>query len=119
VGLSNGLASTLCSRLSRQLTSATGDHAALLDTAILRTTFGTGVDQTMPLKSALLTVLSAKALLHHLLADHDESRLKTLDTVRTIHGILDRVGVDSIPQMDHVIGVSTGFLLSISILKRF
>jgi hypothetical protein len=93
---------------ARELLNATTDHGGVLEVAIIRASFAAHVEQITPLRSALLNVLAAKALMHHLLLDHSESRQKALSTVRLIHLLIGRLREDAIEFLDHVIGVSRG-----------
>jgi hypothetical protein len=82
------------------------NHAATLRTAILRASFSAEVEQTVPIRSSLVTTFAAKAVLHNLLDSHIESRRMAIDSIKSIMGVMEVITISDLDYMDPVIGVS-------------
>jgi hypothetical protein len=82
------------------------DHAALLRSAILRTTFASDAEQVIPLRSSLVTTLAAKAVMHSLLPSHPESRRMALEAVKSIISTTQVLDEPDLDFVDPVMGVS-------------
>jgi hypothetical protein len=90
----------------RHIVTGMEDHAALLRSAILRTTFASDAEQVIPLRSSLVTTLAAKAVMHSLLPSHPESRRMALEAVKSIISTTQVLDEPDLDFVDPVMGVS-------------
>jgi hypothetical protein len=92
--------------LFRDLVKDIEDQVAVVEYAVLRTTFGEQAEKIVPLRSTLIIMLTTKALTHHYIGfRHPDSRRKGIEAVRSIASAAAQIQEDEVDYLDPLLGV--------------